>query len=138
MIVLDTNVVSEIMAGPAESPALAWLSDQAGQDLRISVMTAAEITHGLARMPGGQKKDRLSSAWDGVVTSWARTFLTVDVETARIAGEIQGMRSRAGRPLHLADALIAASALRNSAALATRNTKDFLGLGLTLANPWES
>ena len=138
MILLDTNVVSEIMAGPAESPVLAWLSDQSGEDLRISVMAATEITYGLARMPGGHKKDRLSSAWDEVVTSWARTFLTVDVETARIAGEIQGIRSRAGRPLHLADAVIAATALRHGAVLATRNTKDFRGLGLTLTNPWES
>jgi predicted nucleic acid-binding protein len=138
MIVLDTNVVSEIMTGPPESLVLAWLSEQLGEDLRISVIAAAEITYGLARMPGGQKKDRLSSAWDGVVASWATTFLTVDVETARIAGEIQGMRSRAGRPLHLADAVIAATALRYGAALATRNTKDFRGLGLTLANPWES
>ncbi|MCX8527786.1 MAG: type II toxin-antitoxin system VapC family toxin [Candidatus Nanopelagicales bacterium] len=136
MIVLDTNVVSEVMTGEPTSPALTWLTNQSTADLRISAVTVMEISYGLSRLPNGRKKNRLSTFWDGIVDVWAANILVIDLDSARLAGEMLGMRSHAGRPLHFADALIAAVSLRHGAALATRNVKDFGGLGLTLVNPW--
>ena len=97
-----------------------------------------EISYGLSRLPTGRKKDQLAAAWDTVVDSWAAKFLTIDLDTSRLAGEVQGLCSRAGRPIPLADALISATTLRHGASLATRNIKDFEGLGLTLVNPWQN
>ena len=138
MIVLDTNVVSEVMSGLPSSPVLPWIAAHSGVDLRITVITAMEISYGLSRLPTGRKKDQLAAAWDTVVDSWAAKFLTIDLDTSRLAGEVQGLCSRAGRPIPLADALISATTLRHGASLATRNIKDFEGLGLTLVNPWQN
>jgi predicted nucleic acid-binding protein len=136
VIILDTNVVSEAMKEHPDERVLAWLDEQA--DVCITSVTAAELLYGVNRLPDGQRRTNLATAlsdlleneFDGRVLPFD---LAASVEYAQIVVE----RERSGRPVGMADSMIAAVALRNKATtFATRNIKDFESVGLVLVNPW--
>jgi hypothetical protein len=136
MIVLDTNVVSEVMQGPDESPVLTWLRGQDAAELAITAVTVLEITDGIARLPVGRRREQLVAQWDLLEGRWLGTFLPLGMHEARIAGLSSARRRNMGRPIAMADACIAGICIVSGAALATRNTRDFDGIGLELLNPW--
>ena len=138
MIVLDTNVVSEVMQGPASSPALAWVIAQATGDLAITAITVMEVSDGIARMPAGRRRDHVAAQWDLLEGQWLGTFLPLGMHDARIAGALSAKRRSIGRPIAMADACIAGICLAHDATLATRNTRVFEGVGLALVDPWAS
>ena len=138
MIVADTNVLSELMRA-SPFPALRdWVSRQATGELYTTAITAAEIRYGLERLPGGRRKDRLLAAADEVLAAFSEHVLPFDAGAAVHYARIARRRDEAGLPIGGFDAQIAAICRAHGAALATRNSKDFLETGVEVIDPWRS
>ena len=137
MILLDTNVISEIMRPVPEPSVISWLSRQPREDLSLCAVTVAEIRYGILRLPAGKRRNALWTAFDALL---ADTFLCealpFHVETAEIFARLKAGRYSAGYNDATMDLMIAAIALTHNATLATRNTRDFEGFGVELVNPW--
>ncbi len=137
MILLDTNVISELTRTRPDPKVLAWMDSLDPRDVAITAMNEAEILHGLARLPDGRRKQELQDSWEAVKADLLTgRIMPFSSEAAHWYGELVSHRERLGLPIDAADAVIAAIALEHRAQLATRNTKDFAELGLVLINPW--
>lgn len=135
MIVVDTNVVSELMRPRPDEHVISWLRKNAAL-LSIPSVAIGELRYGVARLPDGRRKASLSAALDALVERFAATIVSYDVLAANACGDILAAAEAAGKPMSLADAQIAACARVARAELATRNVADFATTGLTLINPW--
>ena len=137
MILLDTNVLSELMR-PAPDPAVEqWLSAQPDASLFISAITEAELRYGAALLPGGKRRVALTAEIDGMMEEdFDGRILPFDRRAAQAFAAIAADRRQAGRPISQADAQIAAIARSRGASLATRNVADFDGCGVEVINPW--
>lgn len=135
MIVIDTNVVSEMMRDDPDRNVLTW-SETVGR-LHTTAITLAEIDYGVARLPEGHRKDRLAATAASVFVDYDELIVAFDARAARRYGSIVAEREKAGRPITTADAQIAAICASLQATLATRNTSDFEGTGIELVNPWD-
>ncbi|MCU1479067.1 MAG: type toxin-antitoxin system VapC family toxin [Subtercola sp.] len=138
MIMLDTNVISEL-ARPEPSPqVLLWLNSIDADSFFICSMTAAELLRGVARLPRGRRRAQLESVVAHILSvSFLDRIISFDSFAAVRYAEVLDVRSKAGLPISVPDAIIAATALSVGAAqFATRNTHDFTGIGLNLHNPW--
>lgn len=137
MILLDTNVISELMRAEPAQAVLDWFGQHDAADLFISAVTEAELRAGIAYLPEGQRRDRLQVAVDAMIDQdFLGRILPFDTVAARPYAEIAAQRRAAGRPIAEADCQIAAIARATDAPLATRNVKDFDGCGLRVINPW--
>ena len=138
MIVLDTNVVSEMMRTAPDSTVLSWLNTQVAEELWLNSVVVSELLFGIARLPAGARKRHLSNAFAAMLEQdFAVRILPFDLEAAVIYAELAAGCEAKGRPVEMADAQIAAICLAQGAKLATRNLKHFGGLGLVLVNPWD-
>ena len=139
MIVLDTNVLSELMR-PAPSEAVRrWVAEQPVTTLFTTTVTQAEILFGLALLPEGRRRsDLLIAAEQMFAEDFADRVLAFDTPAAIKFATIAATRRRQGRPTGTFNAQIAAIALSRGATLATRNVADFQVCGLTIINPWEA
>jgi len=139
MIVLDTNVVSELMHPKGSLVVRQWVAAQPITDLFTTTITQAEILYGIALLPSGKRQTELSqSAQLMFAEDFARRILPFD-ETAAIAfAKIATERRQMGKPISQADAQIASICYTHQATLATRNVSDFEGCSITIFNPWES
>jgi len=137
VIVLDTNVISEIFRSQPNAQVVAWL-ESLSNDVAITAITLAELLAGVRRLPGGTRRSHLEMAIGATLQPYrdTRSILAFDDEAAEHYAGILGVREEAGRPISMADAMIAAICRANSATCATRNTKDFVGTGIDLINPW--
>jgi toxin FitB len=139
LIVLDTNVVSEMMRARPEPAVLAWLDRQASGELWLSAIVAAELMFGVARLPDGTRKRQLAQAVQATLEEeFAGRVLPFDLASASVYADLCAQRERAGLPAAMADAQIAATCLAHGATLATRNHAHFEGLGLGMIDPWAS
>ena len=137
MIVLDTNVVSELMRDSPQQTVLAWFGVQPAGSLFVTTVTEAEILAGIALLPYGRRRRGLSEAAAHVfATLFAGRILVFDSDAANIYAEIFAQRHAAGRPISQADCQIAAIARSREAAIATRNVTDFERVGVELIDPW--
>lgn len=137
MIVLDTNVISEAMLPVPNGKVRRWLSAQPGQQLFTTTVSLAEILYGLEILPLGKRRAALSATAETMfATLFAQRILVFDGPAARAFPPIAAGRRRRGGPISILDAQIAAIAHVHGATLATRNTADFEGCGIHLANPW--
>lgn len=135
MIVLDTNVISELMRPAPDALVVSWVD--ARDDLAVTATTVAELLYGAARLPTGERKTKLTAAIHELVDARLKDrLLAFDGDAASHYAQIAAARERAGRPVSMADAQIAAICRRSHAPLATRNVRDFEGAGITLVNPW--
>nr|WP_108870570.1 type II toxin-antitoxin system VapC family toxin [Tessaracoccus timonensis] len=137
MIVLDTNVVSEIFRSSLEPRVVEWLVSLTG-DVAITSVTLAELLAGVRRLPEGRCKDALAYGIEGAVVPYrgSRSVLAFDADAAERYAEVLVSREAAGVPVSIADAQIAAICLANGATCATRNVKDFQHTGVELVDPW--
>lgn len=138
MIVADTNVVSELMRVEPSPAVRAWVLAQGHHELRITAITVAEILYGIERLPNGERKATLREAAVDVFSRFTEDVLPFDAAAATVYPEIVEHRDRLGTPISGYDAQIAAICRVNDACLATRNEKDFAGVGVELINPWSS
>lgn len=137
MILLDTNVISELMRAEPSLAVLDWFGAHEAADLFISAVTEAELRTGVAILPEGQRRNGLQSALDGMIEEdFPDRVLPFDSNAARAYADIAARRRAAGRPISEADCQIAAIAVAAGAPVATRNVKDFDGCGVDLINPW--
>ena len=137
MILIDTNVISELMRAEPARTVLDWFGQHASADLFISAVTEAELRTGVAILPEGQRRDRLQLTLEAMIKQdFQSRVLPFDSPAAKAYAEITAQRRAAGRPIAEADCQIAAIARANGAPVATRNVKDFEGCGVRLINPW--
>ncbi len=136
MIILDTNVVSELMRPDPAPQVAAWVRDRDRHELRTTVITVAEIRYGIARLPDGRRKQVLLTAASDIFRTFGDQVLPIDAAAAELYPVIACGRERSGNPIAGFDALIAAVCRSRGAALATRNLSDFEGTGLQLIDPW--
>lgn len=137
MIVLDTNVVSELMRPTPDPQVLAWVDAQPVPDLMITSITAAELRAGAALLPAGRKRDRISDHIEVLIEEmFAGSVLPFDVDSTVQYAEVINRRTRAGTPIAALDAQIAAICRQHEATLATRNLRDFVDAGVDLVDPW--
>ncbi len=137
MIVLDTNVLSELFKPSPSGSALNWLAAQEPLTVFITAITQAELLYGIERLPSGKRRTRLSAAIEEVFANdFHGRILPFDEEAARMFPKIVAERDALGRPISQFDAMIASVARSRRAALATRNTVDFEHCGIRTVNPW--
>lgn len=137
MIVLDTNVVSELIRAEPAPQVLAWVDARPARTLAITAVTAAELLYGVARLPRGRRASLLADAVRDVLeVDFAGRVLPFDLIAAAHYADIVTARERSGRPISAADAQVAATSRSHGSALATRNERDFDGLGIDVVNPW--
>jgi predicted nucleic acid-binding protein len=137
MIVLDTNVISELMRREPEPKVMAWLADQPMAGVFTTTLTQAEIFYGLALLPEGRRRDELMAAARPMFEiDLAGRVLPFDSDAALAYPEIAAGRKRGGKPISQIDAQIAAVVRSRGARLATRNVRDFAACGITVVDPW--
>ena len=137
MILLDTNIISELMRPKPNAAVIEWLDEQFSHELFLPAIVKAEIEMGIAILDNGKRKQALLQAAELIFMSFTNRCLPFDGETATHYAKIIAFTKEQGRPMSVEDAQIAAIAVQNSALLATRNTSDFDFLeNLNLVNPW--
>ena len=138
MIVLDTNVVSELLRAAPATQVEAWLSAQDGAKVYFTAVGEAELRHGVAILPAGRRRTALTKAIDDILEEDFRDrILPFDRDAAGAYAVIAAARRAAGRPISQFDCQIAAIARAHGASVATRNTADYKGCGIALINPWD-
>ena len=137
MIVLDTNVVSELMRPRPDGAVVAWVDEQRSADLWLSAVTLGELLYGIGRLPDGRRKADLASQLEAMVADdLDHRIAAFDATAAAHYADLVVVRERAGRPISMADAQIAAICRSHGASLATRNVDDFGNIDLKIINPW--
>lgn len=137
MIILDTNVISELLRPAPEPKVEHWLSAQDGLNVYLTSISEAELRYGLAIMGNGKRRAALVDAVDRILREdLAGRILPFDSDAAQSYATIAAARRAAGRPIAQADCQIASIAHTRGATVATRNTPDFEGCEIDLINPW--
>jgi predicted nucleic acid-binding protein len=139
MIVLDTNVISELWKVAPDPRVRAWMDAQMIETLYLSAVTVAELRFGLAMMPAGKRRsiyqDRLERE---VLPAFTGRVLPFDLDASRTYADLMAHAKAAGRTIGMADGYIAGTAAARGLTVATRDTSPFEAAGLKIINPWEA
>jgi len=139
MILLDTNVVSEVMKTRPEEAVVAWLNGQDSEKLHVSAITIGEIAYGLRILPDGKRRSGLRERFERFIAlAFDQRVLAYDESAARTYGELMSDRKELGLPMSVPDGQIAAITRLNHLAVATRNVLDFEHCGIDVLNPFEA
>jgi len=139
LIILDSNVVSEVWRPRPSSSVLAWLDAQNRFDLYLCAPVLAELHFGAERLPAGRRRDSLRASINQLeVHAYRERILPFDVQAASAFGRVGAIREQVGKRMEPMDAMIAAIALTHGMKLATCDVGDFEGLGLDLINPFKA
>lgn len=140
MIVLDTNVLSELISPIPSAAVLRWARAQPSDAISTTVICEAELLYGVAILPAGRRRDALKRAVETMfATMLGGRVYPFDRSAARIYAELAGAIRREGRPVGLADTQIAAIArAHNVSAIATRNVRHFAGVDIPIVDPWQA
>jgi predicted nucleic acid-binding protein len=137
LIILDTNVLSELMRATPDPAVFAWVAAQRQRSLYTTSVNKAEILFGISALPRGRRRAGLSAAAEVMFSQdFAGRVLPFDADAATRYAEIVAVRRRAGRPIEGFDAQIAAIAANCGAELATRDSQGFANCGVVLIDPW--
>jgi len=137
-ILIDTNVISELFKPNPDPAVLVWFEKQDPQALYLTTLTIAELRVGAELLPPGKKRATLGHWIDNdILSNFKDRLLSFDLNAAQRWAKLTAADKKKGRPRPTVDAMIAAIALAQDATLATRNTKDFAGLGLRVVDPFE-
>jgi toxin FitB len=138
-ILLDTNVLSEVMRSRPDQIVVTWLASQQRPNVFVSAITQAEMILGARLLPDGKRRHTLEQALGAMFNlRFSNRVLAFDVNCANHYADIVATRQKRGKPIGPLDAQIAAIAQARQLSVATRNTRDFEGCGITLINPWLS
>jgi toxin FitB len=133
-VLLDTNVLSELIRPRPEVRVEAFVKAQT--DPLISVLTIHEITYGAERAPDATRRVKLFAWIAAIQNRFAGRIISIDAAIAEQAGRLRAAAEAQGKAADPIDSLIAASALSQSASIATRNVRDFAAFGLSIIDPW--
>lgn len=139
MIVLDTNVISELMRPQPDAGVLGWMDRQPMRSIWTTTVALYELRSGILSMHAGKKRTMLNEFFERwLETVLERRILEFDPEAAERAAEITAVRKAKGRPVEARDTMIAGIVLANHAMLATRNVRHFDEIAKFVVNPWEA
>lgn len=139
MILLDTNILSELLRPVPEPAVLGWLERQPAMSIYTTTVTQAEILLGVAVMPAGKRRNQLAAAVAAIFAEdFVERVLPFDGDAAVAFADIVAARRSLGTPISQFDAMIAALARSRGAQLATRNVRDFVHCGIDVVNPWQA
>ena len=137
MIILDTNIVSELLRPVPEPKVEAWLAAQDRGKVYLTAISEAELRYGMTILPDGKRRDALTEAVDAMLRgNFQDRILPFDSTAAEAYAAIAAERRGAGRPISQFDCQIAAIGRAQGATVATRNAKDFEGCGIEIIDPW--
>ncbi|ANL36398.1 MULTISPECIES: type II toxin-antitoxin system VapC family toxin [Rhizobium] len=138
MIVLDTNVISELVTPAPNAAVIDWLARQHPSSVFTTAVTEAEILYGLRLLPEGRRRRDLEEAILPIFSEdFSGRVLPFDRDASDVYATLATDRRKAGRPISQFDAQIAAIAISRGASLATRNVSDFTEINLQIVNPWK-
>lgn len=138
MIVIDTNIFSELMKTSPTPSVISWIDSQEATQLFITTITIAEISYGITALPDGNRKRILEDSFDNVLkAAFTHRILSFDEQAAQAYGKVMGHRKLLGRPLSIPDGQIAAIAIVHDSAIATRNVRGFADCDLEIINPFD-
>jgi len=138
MIVVDTNVTSELMKPSPSTAVTAWLRACSPSELYTTSITVAEVLYGIERLTDSRRRDLLRTVAEDAFSAFAAYVLAFDATSAVEYATLVSQRERTGAPIDGFDAQIAAICRAHGASLATRNVKDFHGTGIDVINPWQA
>lgn len=139
MIVLDTNVISELMRPAPNAEVVRWIDGWPVGELAVTAVTVAEVLYGIARLDGGQRKDMLRTLARAMFEEeFGDRVLAFGADEAGVYADLVIRRQARGQSISMADAQVAAIAVCRGAKLATRNVQDFGGLPLEVVDPWDA
>jgi hypothetical protein len=139
VIVLDTNIVSELMKPAPAERVVSWLAAQPATSLYTTSITQAEILHGIMLLPSGRRRSAVEAAAEAMFKEdFGGRILSFGSDAAPLYARIAAERRRAGRPISHFDAQIAAIARSAGADIATRNVTDYDACGVNVINPWDA
>jgi tRNA(fMet)-specific endonuclease VapC len=134
---LDTCLISELIAKHPNQKVVDWVDAQVPDTLYISIITIGEIAKGISKITPSKRKESLMKWLNETLPSrFQDRILGIDFSTMVLWGNVVGQLEQNGRPLPAMDSLIAAIAIHNGLSLVTRNEKDFAGTGVVIINPW--
>jgi predicted nucleic acid-binding protein len=136
MIILDSNVISELMRPTPEGRVIAWLNRQPRTSVWTNAVTVMEVRFGLRVMPRGRRQDIYSQGFENLLDGIEHRIAAFDTEAAQQASALMASRKMQGRPRELRDTMIAGIVLASHATLATRNVSHFDDLSAPIINPW--
>src|SRR5438132_650624 len=138
MILIDTNIISEMMKPVPDAIVMEWIDRQEIIQLFVSTITIAEISYGLNVLPEGNRRRDLEHAFNkAILEAFENRILVFDESAAYNYGKIMSYRKKLGQPMGVPDGQIAAIATVHNATVATRNVRDFTNCGLQLINPFD-
>ena len=137
MIVVDTNVISEAMRDMANGRAVQWMDAQPVETLFLSAITVAELRFGIAVLPAGKRRDRMSARLEQeVLAAFAGRVLPFDIDTSETYAALMARARQKGKAIAKADGYIAATAASRGFAVATRDMSPFKAEGVPVIDPW--
>lgn len=138
-MLIDTNVFLEVTKAGPDPRVFRWFDAQDLESMYVSVITLGELRLGVERHDAGRRQAQLRT-WleDELAEQFRDRILTVDARVADQWGRMRARQLRLGRPRPEIDALVAATAIVHDLAIATRNTVDFVHLGIELISPWDA
>lgn len=138
MIIIDTNILSELMKTSPSLSVINWLNQQEATQIFTTTITIAEMSYGLHALPQGKRRTLLEDAFNNAIDdAFKHRILPFDEPAAHQYGKIMGYRKAMGNPCSAPDGQIAAIALVHKATIATRNRRDFIDSGVRLVNPFD-
>jgi hypothetical protein len=139
MIVIDTNVISELWKSEPSARVIAWMDAQMVETLYLSAITVAELRFGLATMPPGRRRTVFQERFEAdTLPLFAGRVLPFDLAASQAYADLMASAKTEGRAIGKADAYIAATAMACGFMVATRDTSPFMSAGLKVTNPWDS
>lgn len=138
MMLIDTNIISEMMKPIPDVNVMKWLDQQEILQLFVSTITLAEISYGINILPEGGRRSKLEIAFEkAIFEAFTNRILTFDESAAHLYGQIMGHRKTLGQPMGVPDGQIAAIARAHDMSIVTRNIRDFSDCGLQVINPFD-
>jgi hypothetical protein len=134
--ILDTNLISEMVAPHPARSVIAWVAAAPEHQLFTTAICEAELFYGLERMPAGRRREGLRVAIEAILDGLSGRVLPFESVAARAYAGLVAQREATGRSMSQSDAQIGAIAIAHEATLVTRNTGDFANSGIELLNPW--
>ena len=135
---LDTNVISELVAPKPNQNVTRWLEEMDQESIFLSVITIGELKRGIEKLPDSKRKKTLSEWLTGdLLIRFGDQVLPIDVSVILTWGTLVASMEANGKPIPAIDSLLAATAKQFGLTFVTRNTRHFMGTGISLFNPWE-
>lgn len=136
--ILDTNVISELIAPKPNSNVTRWIEGVDSDHVFISVITVGELKKGIDKLPDSKGKEMLDQ-WlrEELLVRFQDHLLSIDTDTMLLWGSLNARLETMGRPISAVDGLLAATAIQYRYTLVTRNSAHFVNTGILLYNPWE-